>query len=218
MAVLVRSGTTSIPGLQRALTIAGVPVDVAIDELPLRDHPTIAPFVMLLEYAALPGSLTSERVHELLLSPLVGASASAIRRLGRTLRALERDRGVSDPSHLASWFAPLFSTRNAARVWRSRQRPRSGASVSFWRCSRTGGKRSVGARVSVVGVARFGVVTPIDRRRSGQGPSRCFSGPISRRRRVPVRNGRAQPRPIRASRPPHVSRRAGGTRDPGRNT
>ncbi|MFL6178282.1 MAG: ATP-dependent helicase, partial [Actinomycetes bacterium] len=97
MAVLVRSGTTSIPGLQRALTIAGVPVEVALDELPLRDHPTIAPLVMILEYAARPGSLTSERVHELLLSPLVGASASDIRRLGRTLRTLERERGVHDP-------------------------------------------------------------------------------------------------------------------------
>jgi superfamily I DNA/RNA helicase/RecB family exonuclease len=97
MAVLVRSGTTSIPGVQRALTISGVPVEVAVDELPLRDHPAVAPLLTVLEYAARPASLTPERVHDLLLSPLVGASASDIRRLGRVLRSRERDRGVRDP-------------------------------------------------------------------------------------------------------------------------
>ena len=35
MAVLVRSGRTSIPGLRRTLTAAGVPVEVAGDETPL---------------------------------------------------------------------------------------------------------------------------------------------------------------------------------------
>jgi hypothetical protein len=35
MAVLVRSGVSSIPGLRRALVGAGVPVEVAGDEVPL---------------------------------------------------------------------------------------------------------------------------------------------------------------------------------------
>ncbi|HEX5016350.1 MAG TPA: ATP-dependent DNA helicase [Actinomycetes bacterium] len=98
MAVLVRSGVTAIPGLQRALSVAGVPVDVALDEVPLREHPAVAPFVALLEYAIDADALTPDRVHELLLSPLVGASASDVRRLGRALRERERGDGVTDPA------------------------------------------------------------------------------------------------------------------------
>ena len=97
MAVLVRSGTTAIPGLQRALAVAGVPVLVAVDELPLRDNPAVAPLLMLLEAAVDPTTLTPERVQQLLMSPVVGASSTDLRRLGRSLRALERDRGVTDP-------------------------------------------------------------------------------------------------------------------------
>jgi superfamily I DNA/RNA helicase/RecB family exonuclease len=97
MAVLVRSGVTSIPGLQRALVVAGVPVLVAVDELPLRDNPTVAPLLALLEYAVDLESLTPAHVHELLLSPLVGASASDVRRLGRALRALRRSEGQAHP-------------------------------------------------------------------------------------------------------------------------
>ena len=97
MAVLVRSGTTSIPGLQRALAVAGVPVLIAVDELPLRDHPTVAPLLQLLDFAVDSSSLTADRVHQLLVSPLVGATASEIRRVGRALRELERQDGSTDP-------------------------------------------------------------------------------------------------------------------------
>ena len=38
-------GMTEIPVLQRALVAAGVPVEVAADELPLRDHPALAPLL-----------------------------------------------------------------------------------------------------------------------------------------------------------------------------
>ena len=39
MAVLVRSGRNSIPGLRRALGAVGVPVEVASDNVPLvREH------------------------------------------------------------------------------------------------------------------------------------------------------------------------------------
>ena len=43
MAVLVRSGPDSIPPLRRALAAAGVPVEVASDELPLVREPAVLP-------------------------------------------------------------------------------------------------------------------------------------------------------------------------------
>ena len=45
MAVLVRSGRPSIPGLSRALTAAGVPVEVAGDEIPLAREPAVRPLL-----------------------------------------------------------------------------------------------------------------------------------------------------------------------------
>ena len=43
MAVLVRSGRTSIPALRRSLAAAGVPVEVASDETPLVREPAVLP-------------------------------------------------------------------------------------------------------------------------------------------------------------------------------
>ena len=45
MAVLVRSGRGSIPGLRRSLTAAGVPVEVASDETPLVREPAVLPLL-----------------------------------------------------------------------------------------------------------------------------------------------------------------------------
>ena len=45
MAVLVRSGRRSVPPMRRALTAAGVPVEVAGDELPLHEEPAVAPLL-----------------------------------------------------------------------------------------------------------------------------------------------------------------------------
>ncbi|NUS52857.1 MAG: ATP-dependent helicase, partial [Nocardioidaceae bacterium] len=45
MAVLVRSGRTSIPGLRRSLTAAGVPVEVAGDDTPLVREPAVLPLL-----------------------------------------------------------------------------------------------------------------------------------------------------------------------------
>ena len=51
MAVLVRSGDQSSrdSSVARSLVAAGVPVEVAVDELPLRDHPALVPLLMLLQ-------------------------------------------------------------------------------------------------------------------------------------------------------------------------
>ncbi|MGA9746512.1 MAG: ATP-dependent helicase, partial [Nocardioides sp.] len=45
MAVLVRSGRTSIPPLRRALGAAGVPIEVAADEVPLVRDPAVLPLL-----------------------------------------------------------------------------------------------------------------------------------------------------------------------------
>jgi superfamily I DNA/RNA helicase/RecB family exonuclease len=109
MAVLVRSGVRSIPTVRRALVVAGVPVTVAADELPLSRDPAVAPLLRALEYVA--GALkpaerqrerlSTEAATAMLLSPLGGGSPAQLRALGRRLRELDRagsDTGLSRPS------------------------------------------------------------------------------------------------------------------------
>ncbi|MCE7549907.1 ATP-dependent helicase [Streptomyces thermodiastaticus] len=52
MAVLVRAGARSLPTLRRALTTAGVPVDVDGDDVPLRHEPAVAPLLTALRAVA----------------------------------------------------------------------------------------------------------------------------------------------------------------------
>ncbi|MDP3713254.1 MAG: ATP-dependent DNA helicase [Mycobacteriales bacterium] len=111
MAVLVRSGARSVPLLRRVLTAAGVPLDVAGDELPLGQEPAVAPLLLALRVAADPTVLTAEAARQLLLSPLGGADPGALRRLGRDLRALDRlanERDPDAPSRLPAPSADLL--------------------------------------------------------------------------------------------------------------
>ncbi|MFD4833008.1 ATP-dependent helicase [Streptomyces uncialis] len=52
MAVLVRAGSRSIPAVRRALTSAGVPLDIDGDDLPLRHEPAVAPLLLALRAVA----------------------------------------------------------------------------------------------------------------------------------------------------------------------
>ncbi|MEU4261309.1 ATP-dependent helicase [Streptomyces argenteolus] len=52
MAVLVRAGGRSIPAVRRALTSAGVPLEVDGDDLPLRHEPAVAPLLTALRTVA----------------------------------------------------------------------------------------------------------------------------------------------------------------------
>ena len=108
MAVLVRAGGRSIPGVRRALSSAGVPLEIDGDDLPLREEPAVAPLLLALrvcaEQAALDrpavaraddapdpaDPLTAELAHTLLTGPLGGMDGSDLRRLGRALREEER--------------------------------------------------------------------------------------------------------------------------------
>jgi superfamily I DNA/RNA helicase/RecB family exonuclease len=101
MAVLVRSGRSSIPGLRRALLAAGVPVEVAADDTPLVDEPAVRPLLDALRAAIDLGVtdpqdasyLDPDRAAGLLMSPLGGLDVSGLRRLARQLRQREHEAG-----------------------------------------------------------------------------------------------------------------------------
>lgn len=85
MAVVVRSGG-QVAALRRALLDAGVPVAVTGSDVPLRAEPAVRPLLLAM---ACSRSLTPEDVAQLLVSPLGGMDAVALRRLRRALRAAE---------------------------------------------------------------------------------------------------------------------------------
>ncbi|WP_418962866.1 ATP-dependent helicase [Streptomyces lavendofoliae] len=60
MAVLVRAGGRTIPTLRRALTSAGVPVEVDGNDVPLRHEPAVAPLLAALRAAAAPDAPAAE--------------------------------------------------------------------------------------------------------------------------------------------------------------
>ncbi|HEY0902963.1 MAG TPA: ATP-dependent DNA helicase [Marmoricola sp.] len=111
MAVLVRSGRSTIPGLRRSLAAAGVPVEVAADDAPIVADPAVAPLLEALR-AALnlhnddPGDVDFVdvgRAEGLLLGPLSGLDAGGVRRLGRLLRRREKVRELDgDARHRTS--------------------------------------------------------------------------------------------------------------------
>ncbi|MFD1830030.1 ATP-dependent helicase [Streptomyces desertarenae] len=125
MAVLVRAGHRTLPSVRRALTSAGVPVELDGDDVPLRREPAVAPLLTALRVAARaavagpadaaePGAEESgpqepgaerpggcridvETALTLLTSPLGGMDGAALRRLGRALREEERAAGRAVP-------------------------------------------------------------------------------------------------------------------------
>ncbi|MFG2211401.1 ATP-dependent helicase [Streptomyces sp. NPDC048638] len=102
MAVLVRAGGRSIPAVRRALTSAGVPLDIDGDDLPLRHEPAVAPLLTALRTAARTvlddaPPLDAETALDLLTSPLGGMDSADLRRLGRALREEERAAGHTPP-------------------------------------------------------------------------------------------------------------------------
>ncbi|MFE9422980.1 ATP-dependent helicase [Kitasatospora sp. NPDC006697] len=120
MAVLVRAGARAIPGVRRALSAAGVPLEIAGDDLPLREEPAVVPVLLALRVCAegaaaekaaeralgsIPAQrtsagptsgagraepLTAEVAHTLLTGPLGALDGADLRRLGRELREEER--------------------------------------------------------------------------------------------------------------------------------
>jgi superfamily I DNA/RNA helicase/RecB family exonuclease len=97
MAVLVRSAVRQVPGLQRALSSAGVPVAVAGDELPLAEDPATRPLLRLIGCALGENALTEEVAADLLTGPLGGTDALGLRRLHRLLRQPMEAGPASEP-------------------------------------------------------------------------------------------------------------------------
>jgi superfamily I DNA/RNA helicase/RecB family exonuclease len=93
MAVLVRSATRQGPLLQRALSAAGVPVDLTGDQLPLTAEPGTRPLLSLLSCAVRPELLDEQAAAELLTGPIGGTDALGLRRLRRGLQAAARSVG-----------------------------------------------------------------------------------------------------------------------------
>ncbi|WP_051214895.1 ATP-dependent helicase [Granulicoccus phenolivorans] len=98
MAVLVRSGRRSIPGLSRALSAAGVPIEVAGDEIALSAELAVRPLLLALDVVRRSRRAENEEAAQLLLSPLGGLDSLGLRRLGRSLREAERrEHGALPP-------------------------------------------------------------------------------------------------------------------------
>jgi superfamily I DNA/RNA helicase/RecB family exonuclease len=100
MAVVVRT-VLAIGPLRRALTSAGVPVEVSADDLPLAAQPAVAPLLAALSAllprpGAEPGTLALDEAgaEALLASPLGGATVLDLRRLRRAVRVAQARRGV----------------------------------------------------------------------------------------------------------------------------
>ncbi|MDQ1668971.1 MAG: hypothetical protein QOE40_1032 [Actinomycetota bacterium] len=93
MAVLVRSTARSLPVLRRALGAAGVPVEVAAEEVPLAAQPAVRPFLTLLGCIVDPDRLDESAAVELVTSPLGGADVIGLRRLRQELRRAELAAG-----------------------------------------------------------------------------------------------------------------------------
>lgn len=102
MAVLVRAGRQQIPALSRALTDAGIPVEVAGDEIGLADELAVRPLLLALELAARDGGADADEAVRLLTSGWGGLDALAVRSLGRLLRGDAAGRGLSTAGRTAA--------------------------------------------------------------------------------------------------------------------
>ncbi len=104
MAVLVRSGRSSIPTLRRALTAAGVPVEVASDDTPLTAEPAVMPLLDALRVVLELGNddpqdpdyVDDDKAESLLRSPLGGMDVAELRGLARLLHRREKDTAAAE--------------------------------------------------------------------------------------------------------------------------
>jgi ATP-dependent exoDNAse (exonuclease V) beta subunit len=102
--VLVRSGRQSIPPLRRSLGAAGVPVEVASDELPLVRDPAALPLIDALRVVLNLDNddpdhvdhVDAGRAEALLTGPLGGLDAGDVRRLARLLRTREKEQAQAE--------------------------------------------------------------------------------------------------------------------------
>lgn len=101
MAVLVRSGRQQLTPITQALLAAGIPVEVAGDEIALAQAPAVRPLLLALAVAAA-GQAQPDEAMRLLTSPLGGFDAVSLRALSRQWRtAIEATVGRDGIGQLA---------------------------------------------------------------------------------------------------------------------
>ncbi len=106
MAVVVRAGRRLIPALRRTLGAAGIPIEVAGDEIPLAAELAVRPLLLALSVVCGRTPLDADVAGRLLASPLAGLDSMALRGLGRALRDAERaDLGGELPRSAADLLA-----------------------------------------------------------------------------------------------------------------
>ncbi len=202
MAVLVRSGS-HLGRLQRALTTAGVPVEVAGDEVPLAVEPSVRALLSALHAAddLQAGRDARARRRPRHCSPgrWAGSTPRSLRRLGRALRRPRHDgehprpsrilvaEALADPALLADLGRPGSPEGDAvAAAARLAKLLRKAADqISRWRAGRAGALDDLWRRHRLAGPARR---PRPSRRRRGRGPGR----PRPRRHVRTVRRGGAR--------------------------
>ena len=105
MAVLVR-GARQLGPLRRALSAAGVPIAVRLEEVPLVDQPAVRPLLQLLALNTGRATLAPERAVELLTGTYGGADPLGLRRLRQGLRARSSGRTDADALIRAALATP----------------------------------------------------------------------------------------------------------------
>ncbi|MFI6660477.1 ATP-dependent helicase [Streptomyces sp. NPDC050523] len=101
MAVLVRAGSRTIPSVRRALTAAGVPLDIDGDDLPLRHEPAVAPLLTALRVVAAAAASSEAGPSEPVSSELVSSEAAPSEGEGEG----EPDAGEAPPAdRTVSWL------------------------------------------------------------------------------------------------------------------
>ena len=90
MAVIVRSASRTIPMIYRALISAGIPVEIAADEIPLHLDPATEPLMTLLKVIAKPATLNPDIATSILTGPIGQIDAVDLRRFVQSLRKEDR--------------------------------------------------------------------------------------------------------------------------------
>lgn len=90
IAVIVRSASNSIPTIYRALVAAGIPVEVAADEIPLHRDPATSPLIQLLEVIAKPSALTPDLAVAIATGPIGQIDSVDLRRFMQYLRKADQ--------------------------------------------------------------------------------------------------------------------------------
>ena len=135
---------SSIPGLRRSLGAAGVPVEVACDDVPLVRDPAVLPLLDGLRAIVNLDNddpdhvdfLDPGRIESLLLGPLRGWTPAHLRRLVRLLRARRRPwprPRTAHPDARATWCGRSPSTRASSTTSTDRRSTGARAFVAL-RC------------------------------------------------------------------------------------